>query len=123
MVVVNGTKTGCAAGRSQVFEELSVDIVVFRLVFRQIILVVDGLHGTDGLACPAVHAFLGVDVEHPIALINAIDRTLLDTSPVLHVDTRQGDDVGHFTPSGSSAQSLARSTGVNSRPENPQQCR
>jgi len=43
----------------------------------------------------AVDALVGVDVEHPLALVDAVDRTFVDTSPVLEIDTGLGDDVGH----------------------------
>src|SRR5205823_2217832 len=46
-------------------------------------------------ARPAVDALLGVDDEHPAELVDAIDRADVHAGPVLHVDTRLGDDVGH----------------------------
>jgi hypothetical protein len=36
-----------------------------------------------------------MDVEHALALVDAVDGTLVDAGPVLEVDTRLGDDVGH----------------------------
>jgi hypothetical protein len=36
-----------------------------------------------------------MDVEHPIALVNAIHRALLDASAVTHVQAAQSDDMGH----------------------------
>jgi hypothetical protein len=36
-----------------------------------------------------------VDVEHPFALIDAVDRTLLDTGEILQIDARLRDGVGH----------------------------
>jgi hypothetical protein len=36
-----------------------------------------------------------MDVEGPVALVDAVDRTLLDAGPVLDVDARAADHVGH----------------------------
>src|SRR5215207_10234511 len=63
---------------------------------RDVVLVEDGLHRADGLAGAAVHAFVGVDVEHAVALVDAVDRTLFDAGLVLDVDAGFGDDVGHL---------------------------
>src|SRR5215211_5505022 len=60
-----------------------------------VVLVEDGLHRADGLAGAAVHAFVGVDVEHAVALVDAVDRTFLDAGLVLDVDAGLADDVGH----------------------------
>src|SRR6266545_434061 len=62
---------------------------------RDVVLVEDRLHRADGLAGAAVHALVGVDVEHAVALVDAVDRALLDAGLVLHVDAGLGDDVGH----------------------------
>lgn len=40
-------------------------------------------------------AFVRVDVQGPLALVDAVDGALLDARLVLHVDTRLRDDVGH----------------------------
>src|SRR5215218_5718814 len=61
-----------------------------------VVLVEDGLDRADGLAGAAVHALVGVDVEHAVALVDAVDRTLLDARLVLHVNAGLGDDVGHL---------------------------
>src|SRR5215208_312434 len=62
---------------------------------RDVVLVEDGLHRADGLAGAAVHTLLGVDVEHAVALVDAVDRAFLDAGLVLDVDAGLGDDVGH----------------------------
>src|SRR5256885_17226147 len=78
-----------------VLEELLVQLdevlpLIGRLVFRE-----DRLDRADGLASPAVDAFVRMDVEHRLAFVDAIHRTDLDTGLVLHVDARLGDDVRH----------------------------
>src|SRR5699024_196192 len=68
---------------------------------RGVVLVEDRLDGADGFAGAAVHAFVGLDVEHPVALVDAVHRALVDAGTILDVDAGQGDDVGHgrFLPS------------------------
>src|SRR3989441_1412428 len=78
-----------------VLEELLVQLdevlpLIGRLVFRE-----DRLDRAHGLASPAVDALVRMDVEHRLALIDAIHRTDLDTGLVLHVDARLGDNVRH----------------------------
>src|SRR6266511_828934 len=65
---------------------------------RHVVVVEDRFDRADGLAGAAVHALVGVDVEHAVALINAVDRTLLDAGPVLDVNAWLADDVGHCQP-------------------------
>src|SRR4029450_11840509 len=60
---------------------------------RDVVVVEDGLHRTDRFAGAAVHALVGGAVEHAGALIDAVDRTLLDAGLVLDVDAGLGDDV------------------------------
>ena len=61
----------------------------------------DGILGEDRLdrafrlACAAIDAFLGVDHQHAIGLVDAVDRTDLNAGSVLHVDAGLGDDVRH----------------------------
>ncbi len=74
------------AGRAEVVEELDVRLVVLGPLLRDVVLVVDGLDGADRLAGAAVDALVGVDVEHPLALVDAVDRTLLYAGFVLEVD-------------------------------------
>src|SRR5207344_3446681 len=54
--------------------------------------------GADRHAGVAIHALIRLDVEHPRALVDAVDRALVDARLVLDVDARFGDDVGHGTP-------------------------
>src|SRR5262249_51447215 len=75
---------------------LHVGLVVVLPLVRHIVLVEDGLNRADRLAGAAVHALIRVDVEHPLALVDAVDRALLDAGLVEHIDARLRDDVGHF---------------------------
>src|SRR5439155_10673257 len=64
------------AGRAQILEELVVGCGVVLPLGRYVVLVEDRLDRADRLARPAVHALVGVDVEHAVALIDAVDRAL-----------------------------------------------
>src|SRR5690606_2783042 len=95
VVLLDETHLRGAAGRAEVVEELDVGAVVVAPLRRHVVLVVDGLHGADGLARAAVDALVGVDVQRPLALVDAVDRTLLDARLVLDVHARLGDYVSH----------------------------
>ena len=47
------------------------------------------------LADAAIDAFIGIDDEHVLALVEAIDRADLDAIHVFAADAGFGDDVGH----------------------------
>src|SRR5712692_2510009 len=55
----------------------------------------DRLRRALGLAHPAVDAFVRMDDEHVLALVEAIHRADLDAVHVLALDAVFGDDVGH----------------------------
>src|SRR5690606_37293450 len=76
-------------------EERGVVPQVGRPLLGQVVLVVDRLDRADRLAGAAVDALVRVDVQHPRALVDAVDRALLHAGPVQHVDARLGDHVGH----------------------------
>jgi len=68
-----------ATRRTDLDKELATHLLVIFPLAWDVVLVIDGLDWADWLAGAAIHALVGLDVEHAIALINAIDRALLDT--------------------------------------------
>src|SRR5215469_11509956 len=76
-------------------EEFGIDGGERRLVRWNRVILEDRLHRADGEAKAAIDAFIGLDVHHPPALIDAVDRTDIHAGAVLHVDTGRDDDVGH----------------------------
>src|SRR3954463_14718130 len=84
-----------ATGAAQVGEELHVRVVEVLPLVRDVVLVVDGLHRAHRLAGAAVDALVGMDVEHPVALVDAVHRTLVDARLVEHIDTGLSDHVRH----------------------------
>src|SRR6478735_8951568 len=95
VVLVDDAELRGAAGAAEVVEGLDVGVVVVGPLLGDVVLVVDRPDGADRLARTAVDALVGVDVERALALVDAVDRTLLDAGAVLEVDARLGDDVGH----------------------------
>src|SRR6266478_7193135 len=65
---------------------------------RDFVLGEDRLHRADRLARPAVDAFVGMDEEHRLSLVNAIDRAYLDAGLVLDVDAGFSDHIRHLGP-------------------------
>ena len=64
-------------------------------LIRERILGEDRLYRAFGFASAAVDALLGVDDEHAIRLVDAINRAHVQTGLVFDVDAGLGDDVGH----------------------------
>src|SRR5712691_10041547 len=87
----------CGAGLDPrvIQEELLVQLDEVLPLLRGLVLGEDRLHRADGLADPAVDAFVGVDIEHLRAFVDAVHRADLDAGLVLHVDARLGDDIRH----------------------------
>ena len=49
----------------------------------------------DRFARAAVHALVRVDVEHALALVDAVDGAFFDACSVKHINAGLRDDVGH----------------------------
>ena len=56
----------------------------------------DGLGRTFRFTNSAVDAFVGVDDEHVLALVETIHRTYFDAISVFALDTKVIDKIGHF---------------------------
>src|SRR5579859_7618388 len=77
------------------FEELHVGLVEVLPLVGYVVLVEDRLDRAHRLTGAAVHALVRVDVEHALALIDAVDRALFDARLVEQVNAGLRDDVGH----------------------------
>ncbi|MEY4337582.1 MAG: hypothetical protein RL680_477, partial [Actinomycetota bacterium] len=53
------------------------------------------LNRTHGLTRTAVNAFIGLDIEHAVAFIDAVHRTFSDAGFIFHIDTWFGDHISH----------------------------
>src|SRR3954447_6470642 len=76
---------------------MRVDLNEWLTLRRRVVFGEDGGDGADWHARVAVHAFVGLDVEHPRTLVDAVDRTFVDAGAVLHIDAGLCDYVGHAT--------------------------
>src|SRR5450759_5434846 len=81
--------------RPENIEELDIGAVVVAPLLGHVVLVEDRLDRAHRLARATVHALVGLDVQRPLALVDAVHRTLVDASLVLDVDARLGDHVRH----------------------------
>src|SRR5216683_1856880 len=72
----------------------------------------DRLVRAFGLADAAIDAFVGMDDEHVLALIEAIDRAHLDAIHQLALDAGFSDDVGHGVAFCSSGSALSRAWNI-----------
>src|SRR5699024_2320766 len=95
VVFVDDSVGGGPARGADVVEEVDVGRVVVLPFLGHIVFEEDRLDGADGFARTAVDAFVGVDVERALTLVDAVDRAFFDAGAVLHVHTGLGDDVGH----------------------------
>ena len=95
MILADLAGLGGAARGAEVFEEVDVDLVIFLPLVRYVIFVVDRLDRADRLASAAVHALVGVDIKHALALVDAVNGAFLDTCSVKHINAGLRDDVGH----------------------------
>src|SRR5450830_215659 len=66
---------------------------VFLPLRRHVFLWEDGAHRALRLAGAAVDALVGLDVQHLLVFVEAVDGADLDTGLVLHVDARLADYV------------------------------
>jgi hypothetical protein len=84
-----------ASRRPDVFEELRVERLKDLALLRKFIVIVDRGVRAHSLAGTAVDALIRMDVEHPLALIDAVDRAFLDATAVLHINAVLCDHIGH----------------------------
>lgn len=65
-------------------------------LFWNIVFVVDSFSWADWFAGAAVNTFVGLDVHHAIAFVDAIYWAFFDTCLVFNIDTRQCNHISHF---------------------------
>src|SRR6185437_2923806 len=101
MVLVDGLAVP-AARRAQSgdgrAEEIAVDVHEHASVVGDVFIPDDRVDRADRQAQAAIDALVRVDVEHPRAFVNAVDRTRRGARAVLDVDAGRRDDIGHDRP-------------------------
>ena len=98
MIRIGGSNLARSTWGANRLEEDGVYFTVLLPLTRDVVFIIDRLHRTDRLTGAAIDTFIGLDVEHPSALVNAVHRTLFDTGLILYIHTRLGDYVGHNNP-------------------------
>src|SRR5882757_8991110 len=78
VVALDQAELAGAAGRTELVEELDVRLVVVLPLLGSVVLVEDRLDRAHRLTGSTVDAFVRVDVQGPGALVDAVDRALLD---------------------------------------------
>ena len=94
-ILANGTGSLCATEIAHLGEELNGGILVPLPLRRQIVFIEDCLGRAHWFACAAVDAFVRIDVQRALALVDAIHRAFVYTRLVFHVDAGLRDHVGH----------------------------
>jgi hypothetical protein len=84
----NWADLGSASRGSNLGEEVDVCLIVPAPLARKIVFVVDSFNWANRLTGSAVHALIRVDVKHTVALVDAVNWALVDTSFVLDINTR-----------------------------------
>jgi len=78
-----------------VFEEGGIVSKVAVPLRRHIVFIIDRLNRADWLAGSTIDTLVGMDVESTSPLIDAINRTLVDTRAILDVNTRLRNYISH----------------------------
>ena len=95
VIVVDHSYLGGTPWRTDLDKELDVSGVVLGPLFGEVVFVVDGFNGADGLTRSTIDALIRVDIEHPVAFINAVHRTFVNAGAVFDINTRKGNYIGH----------------------------
>jgi hypothetical protein len=76
---------GRASGRAKRVEEAGVLCRELGPLLGHVVFVEDRFHRADRLAGAAFHALIGVGIEHPLALVDAVDRALIGAGLILDI--------------------------------------
>ena len=78
-----------------ILEQGGIDAEEMFLVGRHLVIVSNGVDWTDRLTNTAFDTLRGVNVKHPFAFVDAIDRAGNRTRPIFHIYARAHDYEGH----------------------------
>lgn len=95
MIFTGSSYFAGAAWGAKFIEELRVNFFKFIPLGWDVIFVVDRFDWADRFAGATIDALIRLDVEHPIALVDAIDWALFDTGLIFHIHTRKRDHICH----------------------------
>jgi hypothetical protein len=98
-MIMIGEANLCSATRGpNLNEELCIDLRKFFPLTWNIIFVIDCLNWADRLAGSTIDALIGLDIEHAVAFVDAIDWALFNAGFILHIDTWLGNYICHEQP-------------------------
>jgi len=98
MIRISGSNLAGTARGSNGLEEDRIYFTVLLPLTWDVIFVIDRFYGADRLTGAAIDTFIGLDVEHSIAFVDAVHRTLFNTGLILYIHTWLGDYVSHNIP-------------------------
>ena len=95
MIFTGSSYFAGATWGAKFIEELRVNFFKFIPLGWDVIFVIDRFDWADRFAGATVNALIRLDVEHPIALVDAIDWALFDTGLIFNIHTRKRDHICH----------------------------
>jgi hypothetical protein len=95
MVLTGCSYFACATWGAKFIKEFGVNFLKFIPLGWDIVLVINRFDGADWFASATVHTLIGLDIKHPIALVNAIDWALFNTGLIFHIHTWKRDHICH----------------------------
>jgi hypothetical protein len=98
MIRPDGACVHGPAGRAELLKDLSVHYLEDLVVRCKVAVVSDRFDGAHRLTGTTINTFVRVDVKHPIALVNAIDRAIVDARLVLNIHAGWTDHIAHLVP-------------------------
>ena len=85
----------CSARRTDLEEELGIDLAEFLPLRWHIIFVVNSFNWANWFASATVNALIRLDIKHSRTFVDAINRALFDARLILNINTRFGNNVSH----------------------------
>jgi hypothetical protein len=81
--------------RTNLNEELGIDLAKLLPLRRNIIFVVDSLNWANWFASATVNALIRLDIKHARTFVDAINRAFFDARFIFNINTRFGNNVRH----------------------------
>jgi hypothetical protein len=98
-MIMIGEANFCSTTRGpNLNEEFRINLRKFFPLTWDIIFVIDRFNWADRLAGSTIDALIGLDVEHAITFVDAIDWALFNAGFILHIDTWLGNYICHEQP-------------------------
>jgi hypothetical protein len=96
VIAWNRTNFSCSSRRSDGAKILNISFVIVSPLSRKIVLVIDSLNWAYWLTSTTINTLVGVDIEHAVTLVNAVNRTFGNTGLVFDIYAWQSYYISHF---------------------------